>query len=356
MRKFILMLVLLSGNLSWGQTSENPSIVSPGPGKTLPSNSKVTPPPDLTGLRERASFVASQIMEQSKDLVTFLAILALIITGYHAQFRGLEEFVSTILRIVLAFSLLSSFKEIIPYFFDARKDLLSSLPISGGDVFNHIGLMIGTIGLGTFLMGPMGIGLAVATLLAMFAVLVVYSAQILFEAILVAIAPLAIACIASKHTSGIFAAWFKTFIAVLLIPVGWTIAILFGNNVYGWNGQSVVENSTDLVASIIYTAAMGAIYMGMPILTTWLVNRASGSMAAAMPSPLQFLSSYISGRSMASGGGIGRTTTSSHSPFSTSSNSMGSSSSYSANHSSSGISGEYGERVRAAQIHHVKTI
>ncbi len=328
----------------------------PGPGKELPKNSEVTPAPDLTGLRERALYVSDQIKEQSKELAGFFAILALIYAGYHAQFRGLEEFVSTLVRIVVAFALITSFKEILPYFFDARRELIASLPFDAVDATAQVGTMMGTIGLGTILMGPVGIGLAVATLLAALGILLVYSAQILFEAILVSFGPLAIACLAFRHTTGIFTAWLKTFLAVLLVPVGWTIGMILGSNIYGWNGNSVTENAVDLAASLIYTAAAGAIYMGMPIVTVWLVNKASGAAAAAMPSPIQWLSSYISGR--AAGGSIMQgslaTATGSASPGlpGNSGSNMTITSSTVTPGAAPALSGSYGERIRTAQKHH----
>lgn len=326
---------------------------SPGPGKALPKNSKEYKPPDLTGLRERAAYVADQIKEQSSDLITLLAIVALIYTGYHAQFRGLEEFVSALLRIVMAFALITSFREMLPCFFDARRQLIGSLPVSGVDAVCQVGTMIGTIGLGTVLMGPAGIGLAVATFVAALLILIVYSAQLLFEALLVAVAPLAIACLAFRHTSGIFVAWLKTFIAALLIPVGWTIGLMLGANLYGWNGQSLAENGTDLVASLIYTAAAGAIFMGMPILCAWLVNKAGGAAAAAMPSPLQMVSSYLAGRAAAPAVAAG---TAGGTALPTSILAGGISSSPSSTASSTGApqaaSDPYTERIRQSQRHH----
>ena len=264
MQKLIMVALIFIFAGGWvervnaeNSTSSVPS--GPGPGKPLPPNSKEVPPPDLTGLRERAAYVASQLREQSRDLVTLLAIIALIYTGYHAQFRGLEEFVSTILRIVIAFALIASYREMLAYFFDARRELIASLPVSTVDAVAQVGTMIGAIGVATLLMGPAGMGLAVATFVAALCILIVYSAQILFEAILVAFGPLAIACLAFRHTAGIFTAWLKTLIAVLLVPVGWTIGMMIGSSIYGWNGQSLAENGADLAASLIYTAASGAI-------------------------------------------------------------------------------------------------
>ncbi len=341
--------------------SQSQASSGPGPGKPLPPNSQVTPPPDLTGLRERATFVADQIREQSVELMRFLAILALIYAGYHAQFRGLEEFVSTLLRIVFAFALLSSFKEIVPYFFDARKELIGSLPLDTVDATAQVGTMIGTVGLGTVLMGPAGIGLAAAVFIAALGILIVYSAQILFEAILLAFAPLAIACLAFRHTNGIFTAWMKTFIAILLVPVGWTLAMVLWKSVFGWHGGATdnpAENGTDLAASLIYTAAAGAIFMGMPVLTVWLVNHASGAAAAAMPSPLQVLSTYLSGmavRSAATRGGAPSSTVSM--PSAGGSGSMLSStnvgaSALASNASTQTASNPYTDRIRTAQKHH----
>ncbi len=338
-------------------TTSPPNAVGsgPGPGKALPPHSKILPPPNLTGLRERATFVADQIKDQSAELVRFLAILALMYAGYHAQFRGLEEFVSTLLHIVFAFAILSSFKEIIPHFFEARKELISSLPLNPVDASAQVGTMIGAIGIGTVLMGPAGIGLAVATILAALGILVVYSGQILFEAILVAFGPLAIACLAFRHTTGIFTAWLKTFIAVLLIPVGWTLAMLLASNVFGWNGDSATENSADLVASLIYTATAGAIYMGMPVLTVWLVNKAGGAASAAMPSPLQLISSYVSGRAAMTSGprpvtpGVG---SSSHAFTLPGTNLVPTGTNPMTSVPSQTLSGDYGDRIRTAQKHH----
>lgn len=300
-RLFILPVLLALGAVTQPVraegTADTPSAQqSPGPGKSLPKNSKEFRPPDLTGLRQRAADLSDVISGQARDLVTFLAILALIYTGYHAQFRGLEEFVATLLRMVMAFALIASYREMLPYFFDARRQLIGSLPVNGVEAVCQVGTMIGTIGIGTVLMGPAGIGLAVAIFVVALLVLLVYSAQILFEALLVALGPLAIACLAFRHSAGIFTAWFKTFLAAILIPVGWTIGLFLGANLFGWNGESLAETGADFVAYLIYTAAAGAIYLGMPILTVWLVNKASGAAAAAMPSPLQLFSAYFAGR------------------------------------------------------------
>ncbi|MDD2709090.1 MAG: hypothetical protein PHV34_13980 [Verrucomicrobiae bacterium] len=325
----------------------------PGPGKPLPKNSREFSPPDLTGLRERASYVADQLGAQSRDLVTLLAIIALIYAGYHAPFRGLEEFVTTILRMVMASALLASFHDMLPYFFDARRQLIGTLPVSGVDATLQVGSMIGVVGLGTFLMGPGGIALAMAIFAAALLILVVYSAQILFEALLIAVGPLAIACLAFRHSGGIFIAWLKTFIAALLIPVGWTIGILLGNSIYGWTGQSLAENATDFVACLIYMAAACAIYLGMPILTVWLVNKAGGAAAAAMPSPLQLFSSYLAGRAAISSnkGAAGNSATPSMlcagnwSQANTSSNST-------STVTTQNFPDAYAERIRNAQKHH----
>jgi hypothetical protein len=352
MKVWILMLLLLP-NLTTVAQSEPPPAEearSYGPGKALPENSQIKEPPNLTGLRARASFVAQQLVEQSRELFAFLSILALMFAGYHAQFRGLEEFTSTILRIVIAAALLSSFQDFLPAFFAARKELIQSLPVDAVDAVTHVGAMIGTMGLATFWMGPAGIGLALATFLVTLAILIVYSGQILFEAVLLALAPLAIACIAFRSTAGILWAWLKTFIAVLLVPVGWTVALAIWNNIYGFDGAGITENALDLIASIIYTAAASAIYMGMPIITTWFVNRAGGALAAAMPSPLQVLSGYLSGRGAlaADGAASGSRLSSSRGLSPTIPFSAGGSSPT----SPPSLSNDYGDRIRSASRHH----
>jgi hypothetical protein len=309
----------------------------------------------LTGLRRRAADLSDVVSGVSQDLITFLAILALIYTGYHAQFRGLEEFTGAILRIAVAFALIAAYREMLPCFFDARRQLIGAIPLRTVDAACQVGTMIATVGLGTVLMGPAGIGLAVAIFVVAALILIVYCAQILFEALLVALGPLAIACLAFRHTSGIFIAWLKTFIAALLIPVGWTIGLMLGANLYGGGGQSLAENTTDLVAALVYTAAAGAIFMGMPILCVWLVNKAGGAAAAAMPSPLQLFSSYLAGRAATPRGNSGGGGTAAAQAASTPSGinwMSGPSTIASTTGTTQTSSDPYTERIRQSQRHH----
>jgi hypothetical protein len=274
------------------QSAQPVSEAGPGPGKNLPPNSKEVPTPDFKGLIEAATSVANGLRQQTDDLAVFLAILAIIWTGYHAQFRGLEEFVGTLLRIAIAFALIAHFKEFTYATLTARDDLLASISLDGVQLTGQIGILIGSVGVGTLLMGPVGIGIAVLIFLTLGIILFIYSAQILFEAVLICFAPMAFACIAFKPAFGIFAGWLRTLIAVMLIPVGWALAFKIGQNLFTLEGDHKFQ---DVIAALIYTMMTAAIYVGMPGITIWIINRTADSTGTVLSSGMSNLTSLISG-------------------------------------------------------------
>jgi hypothetical protein len=311
MKYFLLSLILCVASV-YGQdgtpppsTQEKSPPSAPGPGKTLPPNSKELPAPDLQGLVETAASVADSLKNQTDELMVFLSILAIIWTGYHAQFRGLEEFVGTILRIVIAFALIAHFKEMTHALFTSRDALLASISLDGVQLAGQIGVLVGSVGVGTLLMGPVGIGIAVLVFLTLGIILFIYSAQILFEAVLIAFAPMAFACIAFKPAFGIFSAWLRTLIAVMLIPVGWAIAFKIGQNLFTLEGDHKFQ---DVIAALIYTMMTAAIYVGMPGVTLWVMNRTVDATGTVLSSGMSNLTSILaSNLSSASAGTVGGT-------------------------------------------------
>lgn len=322
MKHLIIIFLFLSASIyaqdgsDSSVPSEPPTQSAPGPGKALPANSKEVPVPDFTGLLEAATSVADGLRNQTDELMVFLSILAIIWTGYHAQFRGLEEFVGTILRIVIAFALIAHFKEMSHALFTARDELLASISLDGVQLTGQIGILVGSVGIGTLLMGPVGIGIAVLVFLTLGIILFIYSAQILFEAVLIAFAPMAFACIAFKPSSGIFTAWLKTLIAVAFIPVGWALTFKIGQNLFTLEGD---HKFTDVIAALIYTMMTAAIYVGMPGITLWIINRTAGATGTALSSGISTMTNFIagnlSGRSMGMAG-TAQTTSSTTQTFS----------------------------------------
>lgn len=315
MKRITLALTLLVGFLlplaaqdtDAGATANTASEAgpAPGPGQSLPPNSQEMEEPNFEGLLQNATGVADSLCTQTGDLMELLAILALIWTGYHAQFRGLEEFIGTLLRIALAAAILSQYKDIAHALFESRDELAASLSSSLSTVglVGQFGTLIATVTAGAFLMGPAGVALVGLVLIAVAMIYLVFIGQHLFEAILVAFGPLAVACMAFRHTSGIFSFWLKTLVAVLLVPVGWMLALKLGQNIFAAGKRAHAVN--DLVSGVLYTLMSALIYAGMPFLIVSIVNHTSGAAAAAMPSILASAQAFFGARGMM-GGGVGR--------------------------------------------------
>lgn len=167
----------------------------------------------------------------------------------------------------------------------------------------QLGGILSTVGASLTVMSLSGVALGVGLFLIVIVAALIYATQLLFEAVLIAFGPLAIASLAFQHTRGIFTFWFKSLIAVVLIPVGWSLGAKFiGGALTGTSGVQ------DLLATIVYVVMYGAIFMGMPFATLKVVNAAGGVAASAMPSFLAAATSFMGGRGsilpQASGSGL----------------------------------------------------
>lgn len=301
----VLFMLVLQGlhaqDAGAGVPASTTALPTSGPGQVLPENSQEIQAPDFEGLLKNAVEVADSLHTQTGDLMELLAILALIWTGYHAQFRGLEEFIGTILRIVIAAAVITHYKEISQALFDSRDELSASISssLSTAGLIGQFGGLFATVTAGIFLMGPAGIAMALLVLFAGALIYLVFIGQHLFEAILVAFGPLAVACMAFKHTGGIFTFWLKTLVSVLLIPPGWMLALKLGQNIFAMGSGANAVN--DLVSGVLYTLMSALIYAGMPFLVVSIVNRTSGAAAAAMPSLIAGAQSLLGVKGMMGG-------------------------------------------------------
>ncbi len=290
----------MAASLKGQETPGNPPPPpAPGPGLALPEHSKPQNF-DLSGLQKRALAFSGQIRESATELFAFFAVLALIWTGYHAQFRGLHEFIGTLLRIAFTSTLIANYKTIVPILLQSRDALLAQLHPGAFDVTAQLGAALANVGATIGVMSLTGLAAGFALFGIVIVAVVIYSMQLLFEAVLVGFGPFAIAALAFSHSRGIFTMWLKTLIAVALVPVGWLLGASFFSAIAGTDSASATTIK-DLLATIIYIAGFGAIYMGMPFVMVWIVNSAGGAAAAAMPT----LVGAVTGL-MAGGGGLGR--------------------------------------------------
>ncbi len=306
MKPATIMLCMLTflglSDSGWAQdaTPSPPGQAAPGPGSPLPQHS-TTRTFDLSGLQKRAISFSDQIRGPATDLFTFFAILALIWTGYHAQFRGLQEFVGTLLRIVVTSALIANYKTMLPILLQSRDALKAQLYSGSFDVTAQLGAALANVGSTIGVMSLTGVAAGVALFGIVVVVVVIYSMQLLFEAVLVGFGPFAIAALAFSHSRGVFTMWLKTLVAVVLIPVGWLLGANFFSAIAGTDSASMATIN-DLLVTIIYIAGFGAIYAGMPFMMVWIVNSASGAAAAAMPSLIGSMSNLFAGGSILSRG------------------------------------------------------
>jgi hypothetical protein len=289
MRAFLYLL--LTAILSTGatlhaqETGSSPAAPASGPaagpGRSLPEHSKPQRY-DLSALQSRALTFSEKMREPATELFSFFALLALIWTGYHAQFRGLQEFVGSLLRIVITAAAITEYRTVIDALLNSRESLFQIVVPTGTDCFAAFSAAISQAGGAVTVLSLTGLAAGVALFIVVVVVLVVYCLQLLLEAVLIALGPLAIATLAFHHSRGICTMWFKTLVGVLIVPIAWMLAAkLFTAITPG--GGTATQNATDFLASIIYVASMGAIYIGMPVITVFIVNSASGAMAASVP-------------------------------------------------------------------------
>ncbi len=343
------LVASLSGQDS---TDSPPPPPAPGPGLVLPEHSKPQTF-DLSGLQKRSLAFSDQIRESATELFTLFAILALIWTGYHAQFRGLHEFVGTLLHITLTSTLIINYKGIVPILIQSRDALLTQLHPGTFDITAQLGAALANVGATIGVMSLTGLAAGFALFGIVIMAVVIYSMQLLFEAVLIGFGPFAVAALAFSHSRGIFTMWFKTLIAVALVPVGWLLGANFFSAIAGIDPASTTPIK-DLLATIIYIAGFGAIYTGMPFIMVWIVNSASGAAAAAMPT----LVSAVTGV-MANGSGLGKAVFSSATAVGTASTTMTTSAitsvpalsttAHFASASSGRTATNYEERIMAAQ-------
>lgn len=294
MKLLFIALIFFAGSCFAQQQSDSTSPSQnqsgPGPGNSLPEHSK-TKEINLSKLQSRAIALSDRIKEPATDLFTLLALLTLIWTGYQAQFRGLPGFISPLLTIMITSALIIHYKEFVPVILDSRKQLIDSLSQNDFIFTKQLSSMMACIGTSVTIMSFSGIAAGFALFLIIFAVVLIYLTQILFEAVLITLGPLAIATVAFPQTRGIFSFWFKTWIGVLLIPVGWVLGAKFiGETFVIQDGDAI-----SLLTSIISVLGYGAVFIGMPVITLMIVNAAGGAAATGMPSVLSMAASAIGG-------------------------------------------------------------
>jgi hypothetical protein len=273
---------------------------APGPGRELPPHSKPQQHYDLSSLQTNAIGFAQQLQTVAQDLFTFAAILALIWTGYHAQFRGLQEFVGVLMRIAITSALILHYRELIQAAVDCRHALIQEIyPTQSGysitkQIMAVFASMSGTIAV----MSLSGLALWIALCLVIIIAVLIYSLQLLLEAVLIAMGPLAIATMAFQNFKGIAEMWLKHFCGVFLVPVAWLMGARLYTSVF--NGTDSVG---DFLASTLFVCAFGAIYAGMPLVTTMIVNAAGGHASAVMPSIMSSIAGVMGMTRWGAGGG-----------------------------------------------------
>jgi hypothetical protein len=154
--------------------------------------------------------------------------------------------------------------------------------------------MSGTIAV----MSLSGLALWIALCLVIIIAVLIYSLQLLLEAVLIAMGPLAIATMAFQNFKGISEMWLKYFCGVFLVPVAWLMGARLYTSVF--NGTDSVG---DFLASTLFVCAFGAIYAGMPLVTTMIVNAAGGQAAAVMPSVMSSIAGVMGMTRLGAGSG-----------------------------------------------------
>lgn len=294
MKSLLIILMMVCVTCFAQQESEQPVATQnepgPGPGNPLPEHSKKLEI-DLTKLQSRAITLSDRIKEPATELFTFLALLTLIWAGYQAQFRGLQGFFSPLLTIMITSALIVHYKDFIPVILDSRKQLIGTLSENDFVFTKQLAALMACIGTSVLVMGFAGIAAGFALFLIIIIIVLIYLTQILFESVLITLGPLAVATMAFPQTRGIFVFWLKTWIGVLLIPVGWVLGAKFV-------GEAFVIQDPHLMtflASVMSLLAYGAVFIGMPVITLMIVNAAGGVAAAGMPSSLSMIASALSG-------------------------------------------------------------
>ena len=262
-----------------------------GPGSPLPAQPAPLPVPDPDAQIANALSLAETLRPYGNDLLIFFGGIALVSAGYHAQFAGLQPFVSTALRLAISFALLNHMGDTIPVLVDARDALDGLIPAGAWTAAKMFAVLVPALVATSLLAGPFGIGLAMVFALQLAAMFILWRIQALAEPFLVALAPLPIGCLAFDRTAGVFQTWLKTLIAVLLIPVAWHLALYIGNNLVP--GGSVSAALVGIANSLTFLAGLTGIYLMMPIITFHLVNSVAGAVAAGLPNPTAVLSSFL---------------------------------------------------------------
>ncbi len=314
MKLIICLAALVVTSAAMAQDSSTGSGVpasptsSVGPGATLPANSQPIAISDPGLLFSKAKEFADQLKTQTMDFIGLLWLVALLYAAWQAQIRGYQELIEPFLRVMFALVLLDNYTDLAAALMDAVKQLSASLPNQGANGKWFGGASIGLSGsLASVLMtGSVSviaiiIGVAIAALL----IGVAMGMQILLKACLIALGPLAIACITFRHTSGIFTAWLKTFIALCLIPLGWNIGAGLAVALIAPNASgSLLGNAGATVgAAALLVPIAVSVYFGMPALVLWVVNKASGIAGTAFPSPIQQTANWLGASAALKGGG-----------------------------------------------------
>ena len=284
--RFMLPLVLAASALH----AQAPPLPL-GPGSSLPAQPAPLPAPEPDAQIANALSLAETLRPYGNDLLVFFGGMALVFAGYHAQFAGLQPFVSTALRLAISFALLNHMGETIPVLVAARDALDNLIPAGAWTAAKMFAVLIPALVATSLLTGPFGIGLAMVFALQLGAMFILWRIQALAKPFLVALAPIAIGCLAFDRTAGIFQTWLKTLIAVLLIPVAWHLALYIGNNLVP--GGSLSAALVGIANSLTFLAGLTGIYLMMPVVTFHLVNSVAGAVAGALPNPTSVLSSFL---------------------------------------------------------------
>lgn len=262
-----------------------------GPGTPLPPQPKDLPPLDPGSTIRNAITLAETLRPYAIDLVSFLGLISIVFSAYHAQFRGALTLINTVLRIVIALALLNSMNETVPILFDARDSLYNSIPADSWTFAKILAVLIPALVALCLITGPFGIGLAVTFTLQLVLMFLICALQSLAEPFLVALAPFAFACTAFEKTAGIFQTWLKTLISILLIPVAWHLALYVGTNMLP--GDDLKGFLVGIGHTMTFIASITVIYTAMPGVVMFIINSAAGAIGATIPNPIGALGSLV---------------------------------------------------------------
>ncbi len=305
---FLLGVGLASPVVAQDTVTPDPvsSIPSAGPGTPLPAHSEAWFP-DPAGVFDQARAFASDNTPRAEELLALLWLVSALHMAYQVQRGGFAELVEPLLRLGITWILLSTWTAtLLPALLDSCHALQAFFPLDTGANATTVG--VGSLVTGTGIVGGLATtvmtgGLstavfAIAALILAVTIVGTWTIQIIFKAFLMALAPFAIVCLAFKGTAGIFTAWLKSLIVICLTPAIWRMCVSL---------STFLNDGTTAGMSVylVMLPAQAALYMGAPALTAWIINKASGAAAMAVPSPVEKAASMIGSVMGARRGGLG---------------------------------------------------